>query len=370
MPVTRYRWVGRLGNFVAEDHGLRFERYVNWLRRPVAILALALTASTLCGLFLHFQGFVLALGLAAVLAVGIVWPWLSLRGLTGRLSFEKERTREGEPVRTDMSIRNRFPWGVWGLGVHAGIQRVVTGASLDRPDASLSFASGWKTTEAFWLLVPACRGEYPAFSPLITTGFPFGLWTSRRQLATDRPLLVWPRTFPVGPIPEAAVGHDADGLARRDKPGTWGDVLGVRPYRRGDTLRRIHWPQTARHGQLVVCEVRANAVPRVQVVLDTYPAVRTGSGPDGSREWAIRVAASFAEGWFKQGADVEFVIESGPVEVTRGSVRARSAAMLDALARLGSEGDRDLAALLSIAERRPRGVGLRVIVTTDAGLRA
>ena len=60
-----------------------------------------------------------------------------------------------------------------------------------------------------------------------------------------------------------------DWLAR-DRPGTWGDVLGVRPYRRGDVLRRIHWPQSARHGQLVVCEVQASR-PSVQIVLDTHP---------------------------------------------------------------------------------------------------
>ena len=368
MPIARFRWIDRLNHTLASEHCTRFERHLNWLRSRVAILAQAMIASTLCGLFLHPQGFVLAFVLGAVLAVGVVWPWLSLRGVTGSLTFEKMRTREGEPVEAALSIRNRLPWGLWGLAVDAGFQHGPTRRSLDRPDASLSFASGWKTTEATWHCVPECRGEYPAYPPLIVSGFPFGLSAARRELAVGRTLLVWPRTFPVGPIPETAEGRSAEGLAPRDKPGTWGDLLGVRPYRRGDSLRRIHWPQTARHGQLVVCEVQASALPRIQVVLDTHLGSHAGAGPDSSREWAIRVAASFAESWIKQGAELEMVITGGSVTAGAGSARQRSAVVLDALARLASSCEHDLATLLSLPACRRRDRGLRIIVTTDVGL--
>ena len=284
-------------------------------------------------------------------------------------NFEKVRAREGEPVKVVLSIRNRHPWGVWGLAVDAGLQQSPAAHPLDRSDASLSFAPGWKTTEAYWHFVPTCRGEYPASPPLITSGFPFGLSAPRRKLATGGTLLVWPKTFPVGPIPGAAEGWSAEGLAPRDKPGTWGDLLGVRPYRRGDSLRRIHWPQTARHGQIVVCEVQAVAVPRIQVVLDTHPDAHVGAGPDGSREWAIRIAGSFAETWIKQGAEVEMVIKGSTVAFEGASPRVRTAAALDALARLKPGNDLDLGSVLSLPECRRRDPGLQVIVTTDVGLR-
>ena len=72
----------------------------------------------------------------------------------------------------------------------------------------------------------------------------------------------------------------SDGLATRDRAGQWGDPLGVRPYRRGDPLRRVHWVLTARHGELIVRELQSNAVPRVQIVLDAHPAAhrRLGAG--------------------------------------------------------------------------------------------
>ena len=143
----------------------------------------------------------------------------------------------------------------------------------------------------------------------------------------------------------------------------------MRPYRRGDSLRRIHWPQTARHGQLVVCEVQASAVPCVQILLDNHPCSHAGLGPDGSYEWAIRIAASFAEGWIKQGAEADMVIEGRTVTSRGGPARARSAAVLDALARLAPDGDHDLAGQLSGPEYRRSDCGIRVIVTTDLGLR-
>ena len=51
----------------------RFERYLKWLRSPLAIIVQAMIASTFCGLFLHPQGFLLGCGLGAVLAVGVAW---------------------------------------------------------------------------------------------------------------------------------------------------------------------------------------------------------------------------------------------------------------------------------------------------------
>jgi uncharacterized protein (DUF58 family) len=131
----------------------------------------------------------------------------------------------------------------------------------------------------------------------------------------------------------------------------------------------VHWALTARHGELIVRELQSNAVPRVQIVLDADPAVHRGAGPDGSREWALRVTASLAEGWIQQGAEVELVLDPARVSSTGGSGRARAAVVLDALARLGPGGDRNLAELLSRPECRRRDCGLRVVVTTDIGLR-
>jgi uncharacterized protein (DUF58 family) len=320
-------------------------------------------------MLLHPQGFVVCFGLLFVAGLGVAWPWLSVRGLNGSLAFDRSVCREGETVTTRLILRNRMPWGAWGVSVRGGFDDPSGEGRDDLPLAGLTFVPGWRTIAVAVEFVPGCRGVYPVRPPRVACGFPFGLWEASRPLDVAAPLLVWPRTVPVGPVPEAEGHHPSDGLATRDRAGNWGDPLGVRPYRRGDPLRCVHWGLSARHGELIVREVQSNAVPRVQIVLDAHPAAHAGAGPDGSREWAIRVAASLAEGWIGQGAEVELVCDGASIPSRGGSARERAAAVLDALARLAPGGARDLAALLDEPECRRRDRGFRVIVTTDLGLR-
>ncbi len=369
MPLVQTRTMARLGDALTREYCARFERHARWVRSPLATLVLAMVAAFLCGLFLHRQGFIVAFGLAALVVVGLAWPWLSLLGVSGILSFDRARSREGEAVRAELSIRNRCPWGASGLAFDLGFGGVSRPGFFDRVAAGAAHAGGFRTTEVVWDFVPECRGVWPTMPPVITCGFPFGLWRAGRKLATRGTLVVWPRTYPAGPIPETPEGESAVGLAAHNKPGTWGDLLGVRPYRRGDPLRRIHWPQTARHGQLVVCEVQTSAVPKVQIVLDSDPSAHVGEGPDGSLEWAIRVAASLAEGWIKQGAEVDLIMDGTTVSASSEPAKVRAARVLDAFARLGPGGGRGVAELLRVAQSRMDHRGLCVVVTTDRGLR-
>jgi uncharacterized protein (DUF58 family) len=160
-----------------------------------------------------------------------------------------------------------------------------------------------RTARCRWAFVPPRRGVYPLTAPRLATGFPFGLHEARRLLGVEAPVVVWPRTFPVGPVPAVTGDRQVEGCVARNKAGHNGDMLGARPYRRGDSPRRIHWGQSARHDRLIVCELQSDARPRVQLVLDADPHGLTAAA-DGSREWAVRVAASLAKGWLEAGAEV------------------------------------------------------------------
>lgn len=339
-------------------------RWARWLdpiaRHPLAVLGAATVSAVLCGLVLHPRGLALAGGLAAVIALGVVWPWISLRGIRGAVSFEQARGREGQPVLARLEYRNRAPWGAWGLVIRFG-----EGGSDDPSVMGMAYVGGWRGGAVEWAFEPDRRGEHPAGGARLATGFPFGLRESSRAMVIGRPVLVWPRTFPVGPIPEEAGGDASEGASIRDRPGDSGDLLGVRAYRRGDPIRRLHWGQTARYGELIICERQAAAAPRIQVVLDLDPAAHSGRGPDGSLEWSIRVAASLLDDWIGQGADAEFLAGDRAVSARGGTVASRRAAVLDAIARLGGDGAPPLAAVLDGPECRRFGRGLRVVVCTD-----
>lgn len=349
---------GRLRSLATYDFFPGFSARVRrFLYNPLGVLLLATTVSLLCGFFLHAQGFVLAGGIVAVVGLGVIWPWLSLRGLTGTLAFERARTAEGEGVGVRLTLRNRLPWAAWGLAVRGGFGE---GA---QPAAAFPSTPGRRSAVCRWNFTPSRRGVYPLDAPRLTTGFPFGLWENSRQLAVETSLVVWPKTFPVGPVPPVSGARQGEGNVSRSKVGTTGDVLGVRPYRRGDSPRRIHWSQSAKHDRLIVCELQSNSRPVIQLVLDADPRVHAGTGANGSREWAIRIVASFAKGWLEAGAQVGLAWTGFEIPPASGTAQIHK--VLDALAALPDSVGEPLVAVLACPVCRKFRDGLQVIVTTD-----
>lgn len=366
-PIRRHETWSRI---LSRDYFPGLAQHLRWLWTPLGTLALVAAISGVCGIVLHSQAFVVLIGIVAVIVVGVAWPWVEVGALRGSLAFERERCREGDSVGVRLRIRNRSPWGAWGVTLSRGF--APSGGSdpaAGERVLGLAHRPGFRTTETRWRFTPVCRGEYPLEAPRFSTGFPFGIREASRPLESSTRLLVWPRTYPVGPIPEAS-GQVSEGVAMCQHPGTSGDVMGVRPYRRGDSLRRVHWPQTARHGQLVVCELQSHSASKVQVVLDTHAASHAGQGADSSLEWAIRVAASLFEGWTDQGASVELVVQGRAIPAVGGSTAARRARGLDALARVETGGVLTLDDLLEMSECRRFRDGIRVVITTDLGVRS
>lgn len=105
----------------------------------------------------------------------------------------------------------------------------------------------------------------------------------RRVVALPVPMHIGPRPLaPAHPFPEL-FGAWGDGVPR---PAAVGDVVrGVRDYVPGDPLRRVHWPNSARRGELVVKEVEEPAAPRLVVALDMGGGGVAGEAAAGRAAW-------------------------------------------------------------------------------------
>jgi uncharacterized protein (DUF58 family) len=328
------------------------------LYNPLGVLVLAAIAALLCGFFLHSQGFILCGCMLAVIGLGVFWPTISLWGISAAVSFERSRSSEGESVEIQLTLCNRLLLSARGLAVRNGF-----GEECSQPVASVSAAPGRSTAICRWNFIPNRRGVYPLNAPQLTSGFPFGIWEYSRRLNVQGSLIVWPKTYSVGPIPPVRGDRQVEGNVSRSKVGSTGDVLGVRPYRRGDSPRRIHWGQSAKHDRLIVCELQSNARPVIQIVLDADPRIHAGAGENGSREWAIRIVASLAKGWLEQGAQVGLAWAGFDIPPSSGIKQTHK--ILDALAALPGSIDKPLADVLDCPKCRGFRDGLQVIVTTD-----
>lgn len=121
---------------------------------------------------------------------------------------------------------------------------------------------------------------------------PFGLAQTSVMAADEVQVTVFPRVDDVQPVP-FTTGHDP--LAGARQPHALGrsgdDFYALRPYVMGDDLRRIHWPSTARHDELLVRQHEQPWQGRTTVLLDLDG---TTYDPQ-SFEMAVSAAASVAK---------------------------------------------------------------------------
>ena len=305
-------------------------QYVYWLKKPLGILVVAAMASLLCGLFVAPQGLVIAATIAATIVLGMVWPWVGLRGISCELRFSQRRGVEGQASPVEVIIRNRWPFPVWGLAIEEGF--FLTQADEDGTAIALSGIRGWSKTKFCWDFQPDCRGIYPTKTAKIATEFPFGVWKARRDIDTAGKLTVWPRTVALEPA-VLADGPNRSLLRPSDKrSGNEGDRIGVRAYREGDSLRFVHWAQTAKCGRLIVSERQGPAQASAVIAIDSDPNIAHGTGSQSSFETSIRIAASLCEQLARQNVSVLVTSnreswEVHPTELSRHASLDRLAAI-------------------------------------------
>jgi uncharacterized protein (DUF58 family) len=318
-------------------------RYVYWLKNPFWVLLAALLTALACGVYVSQTLLAVAGLLLAVLVLAVLWPLLGVRGLECRVRFEQTRGREGLPTAVEIEIVNRRPWPVWGLSLTKGfVARDDAESAAGQGGIALAGVGGWSRTVVPWSFVPPTRGVYPLEPSRIETGFPFGLYRAGKAVEVRNELIVWPAAARLDTLPDAVEIESHEDRTSDRRAGSVGDLLGTRPFRQGDSLRSIHWGQSARHGNLIVCERQVPVACAMRLVLDLDPAshgprdAARGVDPEGSLERLLRAAASIVESMHAQHAHVECLV--GHEVLTVGAPASDLRRCLDALARIPARG--------------------------------
>lgn len=308
-------------------------RWVYWIKRPIASLGLAAMAALVCAIFVKPVAMIAFGAVAIVLVLGYLWPSIAVRGLACKVRFQQGRVTEGDTALVIVRITNRWPWPVWGIAIENGFGGNSSGSDRNGGDGSVALArvAGWSTSEFEWEFVPKCRGEYPLAPPQLVTGFPFGLKRESRPVTVEQSLLVWPRIIPLDTLLDAAETRPSEELFSDHRIGDSGDMTGTRLFRDGDSLRRVHWAQTARQGRMIVCERQAAAQSAIRVVFDSDPQLHKGTGFGSTLEWSIRIAASVCAAYQRENAHVECCFGHQTIPLPPGTQGMKK--FLDALAK-------------------------------------
>jgi len=268
-----------------------------WLFFTIVLLIISVITKQV-SLFLVFILFFMAGGIARL------WDHYSLHRVEYRRRLSSNRVFFGEEVKMEVEVSNRKPLPLPWLQVDDTIPNEVTVLNVaTTPDSSMThqllrnlFSISWyqKVKKHYSIQCPH-RGYFTFGPTKISSGDMFGFFTRYKEIDSRDHLMVYPKILPLEKL----------GIPSRQPLGEIRTInhlfqdpvltMGIREYQYGDSLKIIHWKNTARTGRLQTKIFEPTTTVDMGIFLD----VRTVKPPlwgvvSEKLELAIVTAASMA----------------------------------------------------------------------------
>jgi uncharacterized protein (DUF58 family) len=171
-------------------------------------------------------------------------------------------------------------------------------------------------------LVPPHRGWHAVPPLVIETDYPFGLFRAWSIWRPAGRLLAWPE--PETPAPALPSSSGTAGDERTSARRSGSELDGVRPWRRGDSLRQVAWKKVAQSGELVSRETAGLASRTLWLNWADASGSTPGTEARLSRlaAWVLRADA--------EGVDYGLALPGRELTPDQGDLQRRAA--LDMLA--------------------------------------
>jgi uncharacterized protein (DUF58 family) len=272
-------------------------------RLEVLIVATVLVVAA----FSTGQPFLFYLLYLAILVIGgsYVLVRLGLTDLEAGYAVSQLHGHVGDRMRVTYTLRNgsRLP-KLW-LEIHnpTTLPGGLPGRAITLPGHN----------ERSWLIrVPLTRRGHFRIEPLhIRTGDPFGFFEAAATVGQGVSVVVYPRLEPIPAwrLPSAILegSHAAPVRTLQTTP----LATTVRPYAPGDSMNRIHWKTTARHGEIQVKEFDLEQTADAWIILDLQRGIAGGRGDESTTEAAIRAAAAISDKAIAENRAVGMTVNAG-----------------------------------------------------------
>ena len=262
----------------------------------VAILVIAAFSTALPFLFYLLYLAILVVGGSYVLVR------LGLTDLEAGYAVSQLHGHVGDQLRVTYTLRNRSRIAKLWLEIHN-----PTTLPGGLPGRAITLAG---RSERSWLIrIPLARRGHFRIEPLhIRTGDPFGFFEASATVGQGVSVVVYPRLEPVPRwrLPAAALEGSQRSPVRTLQ--TTPLATTVRPYAPGDSMNRIHWKSTARHGEIQVKEFDLEQTADAWIVLDLERGIQTGHGDESTVEVAVRAAAAIADKALQENRSVGMTV--------------------------------------------------------------
>lgn len=204
------------------------------------------------------------------------------------------------------------------------------------------------------VLSPRRRGRFVLDGLEYRTTDPLGLATRVARVSAPAGVRVTPMMVEVPATSLRASGREGDTPIPQSSVSGPDDAM-VREYQPRDDVRRIHWPLTARTGELMVRREEQAWDPSAWILLDS----RVWDGTRATRvtfEWQVSLVASWGVRLADEGFELHLVDAAGETFVATGSTPvARSASWLEHLVDVTTTADDSLGGGVQTVTRASTG---------------
>jgi uncharacterized protein (DUF58 family) len=255
-----------------------------------------------------------------LIGIGLGWLWsrFSLEGVTYGRRLRLGKGFPGEVISCELRLENRkrlpLAWlrilDRWPAPV-APLQKDVLAPSPLTGFGNLHLVLALRARErvrrSFDLLLEK-RGVYLIGPAVVSSGDAFGLFQREMPVRRQEKIVVFPKVHRLGQL--GIRPQDPFGVRRAERR-LYEDPnqpAGVRDYRPEDGFRRIHWPATARSGQLQSRTVQPVAGLDLFIFLNAATFAQAWMGVDKARlDQLVETAASYVYAAYEQGYRVGLV---------------------------------------------------------------
>lgn len=314
--------------------------------------------------------------LIAFLVLAWLWSRGSVKGLAVERGLASDRAQVGQAATERITVINR------GLLPKLWVEvRDYSSLPGHRISRVVHLKGHGRVT---WTRATTCwqRGSYRMGPLALSSGDPFGVFSSRQLVPVTHELIVYPAFIEVSGLPLPAVNLQGGRTRQRLTSIATPAIAGVREYSPGDPLSRISWSVTARTGQMMVKEFDPDPTSDIWIVLDLdgdhqYLAMNRPEHPQpgqpiqwlrSTEDYGVAIAASLAQRCINEGREVGLIVNRPqPIRMMPDRVERQWLRVLETLAVAHANGSKPLVtALTEEASRFTKQTGVIIITASTA----
>ena len=248
-------------------------------------------------------------------ATAVSLSWLFLTYLTTQLQLSRKmisRATEGDTLEVIARVRNVSFFPIFNFVLEDNFS--CTQINQEKKNFYISYLGLKSSCEIKYNYLCFKRGEYK-MGPFVVYFFdPLNLFFFKRTFRVYSSVVVYPLIFKVEKFPPLTKSVlPWFGIETARSSGDDDEFYGVREYKEGESVKKIHWISSARKNKLIVKQFQLQSYFGTTIIFNLEKAKNLGAGKESVAEYIIKIAASVAHYLTERGVSIELLAHIGEI---------------------------------------------------------